>query len=93
LKQFFKLNCKEPVVLEPGPTLPFSGALITKGFASKTPLENEVPPLLEESSLDVDFYPVFLNLFLLFFHIQSKFSHVIERPVRLQPNHIRNFFI
>jgi len=73
LKQFFKLNCKEPVVLEPGPTLPFSGALITKGFASKTPLENEVPPLLEESSLDVDFYPVFLTSFCCFSTFKASF--------------------
>jgi len=44
-----------------------------KSFAAETPLDNEVLPRLEETSLDVDFYSVFL--------------------IRMQPNHIRNFFL
>jgi hypothetical protein len=64
---------EELVVLELALTLPFLRALTMKGFAAETPLDNEVLPRLEETSLDVDFYSVFL--------------------IRMQPNHIRNFFL
>jgi len=64
---------EELIVLELALTLPFLRALTMKGFATETPLDNEVLPRLEESSLDVDFYSVFL--------------------IRIQPHHIRKFFL
>jgi hypothetical protein len=64
---------EELAVLELVLTLPFLRALTMKSFAAETPLDNEVLPRLEETSLDIDFYSVFL--------------------IRMQPNHIRNFFL